>query len=391
MTSTTEREAVVLSGGGATGAYGVGVLKALMLGESRALNYQPIRPAAFSATSVGAYNAAVLLAHPSPVSEQAILDLEQIWLQMIADQSHSGTHNGVYRLRANPADLLDLSAFVADPTALICNLAQDALFFIREFIARFLEFVVSSAPIERRLAQFVDLAIAFDRSPTLSLFRSTVSFDRLRRSPIPLRIATTRWRDGHLEVFAENQLDDFWGPRVLMASSAIPGIFAPVALGNELFADGGVVMNTPLKPAIDAGATTLHVINLSPDPAAIPVRILSNTLEIIARMFTISFAATINRDLEVARHINRGLKARRLNASNAATRTDRTFAEGVDTTRSGRPYRQLTIHIYKPRTAFANSMALLDFDRDGIADMINRGFMDVADHDCADSECVLPN
>jgi len=48
--------AVVLSGGGATGAYEVGVLKALYGGKSRVTQFKPLDPDIFSGTSIGSFN-----------------------------------------------------------------------------------------------------------------------------------------------------------------------------------------------------------------------------------------------------------------------------------------------------------------------------------------------
>ena len=66
------RQAVILSGGGANGAYEVGVLKALLTGQSPATDFQPLDPDIFTGTSVGAFNAALL------VSPAAILDQRRI-------------------------------------------------------------------------------------------------------------------------------------------------------------------------------------------------------------------------------------------------------------------------------------------------------------------------
>jgi predicted acylesterase/phospholipase RssA len=51
---------LVLSGGGAFGAYEVGAIKALYSGHSRATAGAPLDPDIFVGTSVGNFNAAVL-------------------------------------------------------------------------------------------------------------------------------------------------------------------------------------------------------------------------------------------------------------------------------------------------------------------------------------------
>ena len=56
------RTAFVLSGGGATGAYEVGIMKALMNGESPVTGHKPPEVGSFVGTSVGAYNASFMAA-----------------------------------------------------------------------------------------------------------------------------------------------------------------------------------------------------------------------------------------------------------------------------------------------------------------------------------------
>ncbi len=53
--------ALVLSGGGAYGAFAIGIMKALYAGASPATNYQPLKADIFTGTSVGAFNAAVMV------------------------------------------------------------------------------------------------------------------------------------------------------------------------------------------------------------------------------------------------------------------------------------------------------------------------------------------
>jgi len=74
---------VVLSGGGANGAYEIGVLKALFRGESPATGHQPLEPGVIAATSIGAFNSAVLLSTYTDSWSQAISALEKVWLERI--------------------------------------------------------------------------------------------------------------------------------------------------------------------------------------------------------------------------------------------------------------------------------------------------------------------
>jgi len=54
----------------------------------------------------------------------------------------------------------------------------------------------------------------------------------------------------------------------LLASSAVPALFPPIQIGGDdgrWYVDGGVRMNTPIKPALKLGAT--HIAIVAADPA----------------------------------------------------------------------------------------------------------------------------
>jgi NTE family protein len=55
MSRDAGETALVLSGGGAYGAFSVGVIKALFAGRSPSTGYQPLQPGIFTGTSVGAF------------------------------------------------------------------------------------------------------------------------------------------------------------------------------------------------------------------------------------------------------------------------------------------------------------------------------------------------
>ena len=66
------KNAVILSGGGANGAYEVGVLKALFRGESASTNHRPLKPEIFAGTSIGAFNAALIVSLLVSESSEAV-------------------------------------------------------------------------------------------------------------------------------------------------------------------------------------------------------------------------------------------------------------------------------------------------------------------------------
>jgi hypothetical protein len=52
---------------------------------------------------------------------------------------------------------------------------------------------------------------------------------------------------------------------------------------------------------------------------------------------------------------------------------------------------QLEIHRYFPRQQLEGGvLGLLDFDRGRIGSLVERGFQDAVQHDCAANNCVMP-
>src|SRR4029079_6121929 len=56
---------------------------------------------------------------------------------------------------------------------------------------------------------------------------------------------------------------DHIGPHHALASAAIPLLFPPVRIDDELYLDGGLRQNTPIAPALRLGATHIFAIGSS--------------------------------------------------------------------------------------------------------------------------------
>ena len=65
------------------------------------------------------------------------------------------------------------------------------------------------------------------------------SFEGLKK---PFSVSVTNLNSSHNEMFSQGQLIE-----VVVASSSIPVIFAPVQLGDDLYCDGGATNNMPAK------------------------------------------------------------------------------------------------------------------------------------------------
>jgi NTE family protein len=354
--------ALVLSGGGANGAYEIGVMRALLSGQSPSTRRRPLEPAAIASTSIGTFNAAVLLSNFNGGWPDAVARLERVWTERIVAES-GALRNGVLRYRMNP---LDWAADMRrDPLGPFRDFADDAAFLARDWYARLSGLVAGGGSIAGRFAELFDASSFMTPEPSAALVRDVVVPARIRQSPVQLRATATDWNRGTLRVFENADFTDERGAAIVRASGAIPGIFPAVAIGTEMFVDGGVVLNTPLKPAIDARCNDLHVIYLDPAPGAVPMRPISSMVDAISRMFVSSFAATMRRDLEVVARVNHEVAA------------------GKHTKK-----RAITVHLYHPAEDIGGALGMLDFHRERIAVLVERGFSDALRHDCVRNHCV---
>jgi NTE family protein len=400
MTSGVKhRQAMVLSGGGANGAYEVGVLKALLTGQSPATEFQPLDPDIFTGTSVGAFNAALLVSVWETHGQASISNLETTWLNRLARESRRDAANSGYRFLANPLEFFDPRNFFANPVASFTRLADDSLYLFWDFFNRFM--YVVNPPDEEGLTERLLYTIAIDnfitREPFNRLVREVVKFDAIRRNRRELRVAATNWETGEVDIFSNFDFTDKLGPRIIMASSALPGFFTPETVGAQAYVDGAVLLNTPLKPAIRAGADCLHVIYLDPDVSSIPLHYLGNLLSTLYRTQVINWASTVNESIREAEGINDALQI--LNAAQQEQPVAGIDAKGVVQTlaKFGKQlenlanYRLLTIHRYHPRDELGGPLSLLNFRRSRIEYLIERGFHDAVSHDCVASKCVRPD
>lgn len=393
-----DKTAIVLSGGGAYGAYEVGVMRALLSGEMKGAGYRPIEPHIYTGTSVGSFNAAMLVGQPGVPGSQAIERLRQVWLDDVAEGA-GGCGNGVFRIRGNPLAYDDPSCF-ANPLEPVAELSGDAGHFARSFLARGLNFLAARGNLVKRSLQFVDTSAFISVEPFREMLRRTLPLEAIRTSDKQLRIVATNWETGEVKIFENRHVGDSnFGPEMIMASAAIPGIFPPVEIDGVVYVDGGAVMNTPLNCAITAGATTLFVIYLDPDVGNIPVQRLMNTVDTMDRVYTIMLATKINEDIDTAAWINEGLDViEKVGAAGTAeglsgvevTAFVRVAGQIAARLKRGRGYRKLTIHRFHPHDDLGGPLGMLDFSRDAVASLMGRGFEDAVYHDCYESHCIFP-
>src|SRR5206468_3497553 len=114
------------------------------------------------------------------------------------------------------------------------------------------------------------------------------------------------------------------------------------------------------------------------------------------RMFTILLAVSMDRDVAIAGRINRGIAAlAELRGSKLAQTVDarKLIDEVAEKLISGHnPNRRpLLIHRYHPTEDLSGMLGMLNFDRNRIAALMERGYTDAVEHDCNASQCLMPD
>jgi len=383
-------QALILSGGGAQAAYEVGVMSGLLTGQSPATEYVPIHPSVLIGTSAGSINGALFLSSMGAGAAEATKYMEEVWTQDMATTPGS-CGGGIYRLRT---DFLNAACLLAHPLNSLANIAADSGILARTAVSRGIDFLMSGGSAQLRALELVDLSALISIEPLLELIHERIRFDDIRRSTCTLRVAATNWRTGEVRIFDKPEMSDTVGPQILLASSALPGVFPPVEIQGDPFVDGGLVMNTPLKPAIEAGADTLHIICMDPDMSRVPLPRMPGTSAVFSRSIEINFRTAIVQDIQYATEVNHALAI--LNdhqplADHKGHGSPHMLREalkriiGPSTTRIRRP---LTMHLYYP--AGGLNVGWLNFGLDGIARLIRRGREDAISHDCIANRCIFP-
>lgn len=393
---STNTTAVIMSGGGAYAAFEVGVLKALLTGQCPSTNYLPLDPHIITGTSAGAYNAGVLVSNTNYGLQAAVEHLEKIWLDVVSDKNGCG--NSVFRWRGDFEKFTHPECLIDNPVSSFFQLAGDAGFLAQNFFQRSRGFILNTGDLRSRFLDLVDLTQFIDVEPLRELIKHTVSMSALRQSDKILRIAATDWNSGIIRYFENEDMTDAHGHEIIMASAAIPGVFPPVEIAGEIYVDGGLVQNTPLRIAIDAGGDDLHVIILDPDVAKIPLRRMQNTFDAMDRIRTILYATITNEDVETASWINEGLRIIEQTQTGKDFSNDelkiaiRVIGKIIERKKRGLPYRKLTVHLYKPEKDLGKGpLSLLNFDYDMVKQLIRRGFDDATNHDCKVNKCLIPD
>jgi NTE family protein len=237
---------LILSGGGARGAYEVGVLSYLF-GEFVRTTGRVPRLDIISGCSVGAVNGTFVasVAHEPVKGVQRLVDL---WYQLeFAQVLAFGLREVAFLHRVWLGGAKPQGLFQSDPLARLIAENVSWLSLARNLRRRVIHaLTLATTHVGTGKPQiFVDMA-AGARRPT-SVGRQVV----MRSGPVR--------------------------PNHVLASAAIPVVFPMVEIDGELHCDGGLRVNTPTAPAIHLGARKLFIVGLSsktgaPDQVIAPDR-----------------------------------------------------------------------------------------------------------------------
>jgi NTE family protein len=233
--SDTSTTALVLPGGGARGAFQVGVLKALaeILPKS-----SPNPFAVISGTSAGAVNS-VVMASRAEHFRSALAELEMVWANFRCHQVYKTDHLTMLKSSLHWLFSIVLGGWlVGMPKSLLDNAP------LRELLGHNVHFPRIRYAIERgHLKAVAVTAAGYDSARSKTFFEGVAQlsgWNRTRRMGVPTDL----------------NLDH------LMASIAVPMVFPPQVIGNEFFGDGAMRQATPLSPAVHLGADRILVIGI---------------------------------------------------------------------------------------------------------------------------------
>lgn len=223
---------LVLSGGGARGAYEAGALHYIFTELAQEFRTTP-KISLISGTSVGAVNG-TFVASAIGEADVGTQELVRIWESLELPQILGfGLKQaaGLYRVLLGGTQARGI--FDADPLSAIVG---------RSIRWRQLRQNLRTGPLKALTVSTTNVStggpvIFIDAAPGLGIPQSLAIHALVRRARI--------------------------GQHHVLASAAIPLIFPPVAIGDEIHCDGGLRLNTPMAPSIHLGMDRLLVIGLS--------------------------------------------------------------------------------------------------------------------------------
>jgi NTE family protein len=205
---------LVMQGGGALGAYQVGVYQAL--------HEAGIEPDWVIGTSIGAINGAIIAGNP-PAAR--LPRLEAFWEAI--------EHRASVEL---PRAIADLSNTFATWTTLAQGIAP---FFVPNPASWF-------GP---HMPLGIENAAYYRTTPLAATLQRLIDLDYLNRRDVRLTVGAVNVNNGEMRYF--DSRDERLGLQHVMASGALPPAFPAIRINGEPYWDGGIYSNTPIEAVLD--------------------------------------------------------------------------------------------------------------------------------------------
>jgi len=275
------KTALMLPGGGARGAYQVGVIQAIMEMMPEGFGFPVI-----NGTSAGAINAVVMATHAKNQAYGAAR-LAHFWTSIHCDDVYRTDAIQIFKTMAKVFGSMLLGRLGVKPPKSLLDNTPLADLLHRELRLK----QIQSAIEEGHLDGLSVTASSYDTAIAKCFYQAheaIIPWHRTRR--IGLRE----------DISVEH----------IMASTALPFLFPAQLIGNEYYGDGGLRMTAPLSPAIHLGADRIMVIGTR-DESAISVPEEPGTYpsmgELGGYMLDTIFMDTMMADLSRLRRINNTL------------------------------------------------------------------------------------
>ncbi len=234
--SSTNELALVLTGGGARGAYQVGMVRCL------ARYFPELSFPIITGVSAGAVNAVHLASHHGTF-QQAAEELTALWSELTTER--------VFRT--------DWGHLAWGVGRWIARLITGGLLPAPE-----VEGLLDTSPLQQYLTEAMAAIEGEITGIDYNLHRGTLK---------AVAVSTTSYTTGQNVVFVQGRDIETWERpyrrsvqtrlRVehVMASSALPGFFPAIRIGDHWYGDGGIRLTAPLSPALHLGAKRILAVS----------------------------------------------------------------------------------------------------------------------------------
>lgn len=278
---TRKKMALVLLGGGARGAYQVGVLKAVAARVPRGVQPFPI----ITGISVGALNASVIASRPDDFHD-AVDALERIWRNLHCEHVFVTSSRAMIVQVLRTARSLVFGAGRKNAPKSILDNAP-----LRALVTREVDFAaINRAGAEGEAIEAVSItASAYENGTAVGFYRThrkIKPWARARRVSMPSELTVDH----------------------VMASSALPFLFPSVAINGKWYGDGALRETAPISPAIHLGAE--HIVTIgardgTPDEPAVGVELpYPDVGELAGQLMDIVFNDNTESDIERLSRVN---------------------------------------------------------------------------------------